>query len=384
MKGRAWAAVVFGLLLGCAVAAPCQEPRIFVGPGAWEHPSSSRTTERDLLFNDRFPRGFQSRSFYFTAYLDDGLHLEISVFHWEYGLLGGWGLQVVTAGRGDEAFVFEERIPDREISVGRERFFVRFGANLLEGAEGRYSVSLRLEGFDCDLEFTALVPPWLPGDGYAALGREGEAYIRYGVAAPLAAVTGTLSVSGRTRSVQGWGYADRGLIAAPINRMSSPTYSFRAFGRGSPGTSGLIVSLLRYESHPHYGPTVVPVLLCIEGEQWLIAAREFSFAAGDWAEEPQLPVAYPRRLAVRAGGILPGEPGGGFVLLEGAFVGTALYHYADVFEKIPGVFRALVDVFFDRPIIFRMLGSFEGTITFSDGSRSELSLPGHAEYTVVE
>jgi len=384
MTGRALTAAILCLALRAGGEASAQEPRIFEGPGAWKHPESRKPTEQELLFNDRNAGGFQSRSFYFTAYLDDEVHVEISLFRWGYGLLGGWGLQVVTAESGGTPFVFEERISDREITTAQDRFHIRFGDNLLQGRGGDYDVSLRLREFGCDLRFKGQVPPWMPGDGYAYLDPQRNVYIRYGVPAPLARVEGFLTLAGRTRAVRGWGYADRGLIAAPISRMSSPTYAFRAFGAARGGEPGCIVSLLRYESHPAYGPVVIPVLLYVEGKRWVIASREVSFTAGDWVEDPELSVPYPRRLAVRVVGTALGTPEGGTVRLEGAFVGASVYHYSDVFEKIPGVFRALVDVFFDRPIIFRLLGSFHGTVSFPDGTERALYLRGHGEYTVID
>ncbi|MBN1838331.1 MAG: hypothetical protein JW820_20900, partial [Spirochaetales bacterium] len=212
-----------------------------------------------------------------------------------------------------------------------------------------------------------------------------------GVPVPLGWVEGSLSLQGRTRQVRGPGYADRGLIAAPINRMSSPTCSFRGFRGQSRDGPASIISLLHYQTHREYGSAAIAAVFFIEGGRWVLASREVSLSAGEWVEEPWLPVAYPRRLEVRAVGESSRKPtpagaaaGAGPVRLEGAFVGTGLYHYSDVFEKIPAVFRDLVDLFLDRPIIFKLVGRFEGTLTYPDGTRQELRLPGHAEYTVVE
>ncbi|MBN1838092.1 MAG: hypothetical protein JW820_19700 [Spirochaetales bacterium] len=395
MRGRVLFMVLLAALLRTAPPASPEEPRLFEGAAAWEHPEDWHPAERDLLFNDRRAGGFQSRSFHFTGYLNDGIHLEISLFRWEYGLFGGWGLQVLVAEPGREPCAFEERIPEGDMEVAAERFHIRFGENLLQGSRGRYTVSLRLRELRCDLYFRSLVPPWIPGDGYAAMDRNGTAYVRYGVSVPVGWVEGSLSLQDRTLPVRGPGYADRGLIAAPINRMSSPTCAFRGFsGDGGEGSVS-IISLLHYQTHPEYGSSAIPVVLFIEGRRWVLASRKVSLTAAEWVEEPHLPVAYPRRLEVEAigegygastsaGSAAGGEVVAGPVRLEGAFVGTSLYHYSDVFQKIPALFRDLVDLFLDRPIIFKLLGRFEGTITYPDGTRQQVRLPGHAEYTVVQ
>ena len=380
MRVRGFAVTAVYLFLLSWVPCAAEEPEIFEGPFSWENPGLARASEKELLFNDRNSGGFKSRSFYFTAYFDDGEHLEISVFQWEYSLFGGWGFQVVVADALGRSFVLEDRIPDRAVSVAEDRFLIRFGDSVLTGSDGRYRVRLELKQFRCDLSFDSRVPPWSPGDGYARLDSQAGAYIRYGIAAPLAEVRGSLTVSGRTRQVAGWGYADRGLIAAPINRMNSPTYAFRGFSPYRKGEPGWLVSLLRYESHPAFGPVDVPVLLLIEGDRWIIATKMLRFTATDFVESTGTSVPYPTRMEVYAEYLVPG----GRVCLDGAFVGTSLYHYSDVFEKIPAVFRAIIEVFFQRPIIFRLVGAFRGTVTFPDGSTRELELVGHGEYTVVQ
>ena len=131
MTGRALTAAILCLALRAGGEASAQEPRIFEGPGAWKHPESRQPTEQELLFNDRNAGGFQSRSFYFTAYLDDEVHVEISLFRWGYGLLGGWGLQVVTAESGGKPFVFEERIVPAAFKIGSHQTMFRFDGRVL-------------------------------------------------------------------------------------------------------------------------------------------------------------------------------------------------------------------------------------------------------------
>lgn len=386
MTGRALAAAVLCLAVRAAPPVASQGHHIFEHPEAWRRPQSVRVADEDLLFEDRRGGGFRGRSFYFTGYLNDEIHLEISLFEWRYSLFGGWGIQVVVAGGEDPPLVIEKRIPDRKITIVREPFSVRFGDSLFEGRGGRHQVSLGLEEFGCDLLFESRVLPWQPGDGYARLDPERGAYIRLGVPAPLARVSGYLSVAGRTRNVRGWGYADRSLIAVPINRMNSPTYAFRSFGPCDEAEAGWIVSLLSYESHQDFGAVTIPVLLLIEGSRWLLTTKQMSSWPGEFVQEPDLPVAYPLRFELLAEGerIEEGEAApGGLVRLEGAFVWTSMYHYSDVFTRIPAFFRSLVEVFFERPLIFRFLGSFQGTLTLPDGTVRELSLAGHGEYTVI-
>ena len=61
-----------------------------------------------------------------------------------------------------------------------------------------------------------------------------------------------------------------------------------------------------------------------------------------------------------------------------------LYHSTDIFAKLPGFFRGLVSLFFKRPVIFRTLGYFEGTVTGPDGLTERLYLPGQCEYSILD
>jgi hypothetical protein len=69
--------------------------------------------------------------------------------------------------------------------------------------------------------------------------------------------------------------------------------------------------------------------------------------------------------------------------LRGRFIVTDLYHLIDIIAKLPGAFRELVSLFFKRPVIFRTLGYFEGTVTGPDGSTERLFLPGQCEYSIL-
>jgi hypothetical protein len=73
----------------------------------------------------------------------------------------------------------------------------------------------------------------------------------------------------------------------------------------------------------------------------------------------------------------------GYMVVRGRFIVTDLYHLTDIFAKLPAVFRQLVSLLFKRPVIFRMVGYFEGAVTGPDGSTEKLFLPGQCEYSIL-
>lgn len=203
-----WISILLCFFLGFAALCPADDIRIFEDSYSWEHPESIRLEEKDMLFNDPYVRDYQGRSFSFNFYFSDGTIFTLNVFQWLYLFFGGWGLAVLVVRPDGETFVYEGKIPDTGMVVAQDRFFVRFGDSVLEGADGEYCVRLILEGFQCDLHIVNSIPAWRPGDGYLILAPKGSVYTRFAVSSPWAHVRGTLTLQQQTIPVEGQCYGD--------------------------------------------------------------------------------------------------------------------------------------------------------------------------------
>jgi len=118
------------------------------------------------------------------------------------------------------------------------------------------------------------------------------------------------------------------------------------------------------------------MLLVCRGDRWIFTTKDYEFLTIDFVQEEGIPYQYPRRLQIRA-------QAQGY-LLDGEFVCTKLWWYTDVFDRLPELFRIVASWFLKRPVLFRFLGYFYGTLTGPDGSVRNLFLVGQSDYTVVQ
>jgi hypothetical protein len=358
-------------------SAGAQDILIFEHPENWLHPERIRLTEKDLLFNDPYTKMFGSRAFHFLGRLDNGIQFVINVFRWEYAFLGGWGMSVLIVEPDGSTYICEQKIPDREVFVEQDRFSLRIGDSRFEGADGEYRVRIEQEEFFCDLRVRSLLPLWQPGDGYVFLTKKRDVYMRLGVHCPRGVTSGTIVLRGRRISAAGQCYGDRSRHSYSISRMSSPTLAFRGFSPADQQNEETwFVSLLQYTTHRSYGSRVIPVLILTREGHWAFTTKEYKLETTDLRAEGSSSLKVPHRFQLSAAG-------NGYAL-RGSFVVTDLYHLTDIFQRLPRFFRSLVALFFKRPVIFRMVGYFQGTVVCPDGSRQELYLPGQCEYSIVD
>ncbi len=375
---RGWAHALVPALLALASLAPlpAQEVRIFEDPESWAHPEEVSLREQDLLFNEPFTQSFGSRAFHFIGRLDDGTQYVFIVFKWVSAFLGGWGMSVLVTEPDGSTFAYEERMPDDQVTVESERFHIRIQDSELDGADGRYRIRIRVEGFSCDLRVRNLLPLWRPGDGYVFLDARRDAYIRLGVNSPWAQTEGYLVVRGKWISGRGQCYGDRSLHNYPLGRTTASTVAFRGFSpAGAAPGERWFLSVLRYQTHQSYGSRYAHVLILAHDGQWVLTARNCTLRLEGFRSSGLSPYPYPARMVVEV------ERDG--YRLEGAFRVRRVYHLSDIYQKLPPVFRAIVSLFFQRPVIYRVSGEFRGTLTRPDGSRQPLSLPGQGEYSVL-
>ncbi len=338
----------------------------------WPPPQEVTLSDEDLLLNDPYTGHFQSRFWYFNAVLRDGTDLALSLFQWRYGMLGGEGLTAICAETDGRTYALETKLEDLEASA--DRLSYSFDQSFLEGDRQGTRIHLRLPDFSCDLELRNLLNPWKPADGYLYLNRRGDVYTRLSVTSPFAEVSGGLEVHGSFRLVDGWCYADRGVISAPASRINPEQSTFRAFGPAGQGEPWM-VSVSESATHRAYGSRREAILLLARGGEWLMATPDYDFRAEEIRREAGTPFAFPHRFRVRA------QQDGR--TLEGEFSVSRLFYILDILGRLPPALRSIAEALVRRPVIFRLKGGFSGTLEEADGSRVSLELPGQGEYQLM-
>lgn len=361
------------------LAHPCgaDGARIYDDPPGWENPESVTVRGGELFPDAPFKGTFQSRSFFYTGRLDNGIVFIINLFHWTYSVFNQWGITVVITDPAGRVYKYEGSLPERAKTDPAEGFDFHFGPNLFEAIDGGCRIRLELKGFSCDLVIRSILPPWKPGDGWALYTEKGDEYSRYASPAPWAAVSGRMNVFGEIVSASGQCLWDTCLTVQPLNRTNSLIMVFRAFGRpDSLESDRMFISAMVTWTSEKYGPLPVPMLLVAKAGRWVFTTKDFAMSPSDWAVKRDPPFPFPGSYAVSAA-----DRGSS---LEGRFESSRMYHAMDVFESLPPFMRSVASVFLKRPVYFRLIGSFKGKLTLASGEEVALDLPAAGEYVILK
>ena len=76
--------------------------------------------------------------------------------------------------------------------------------------------------------------------------------------------------------------------------------------------------------------------------------------------------------------------GEGAARLEGRFESERMYHAMDVFESLTPFLRSIAVLFLKRPVYYRTVGRFRGTLAMQGGEEVALDLPAAGEYVILK
>jgi hypothetical protein len=371
-------------LLAAWPAAPragCQDaaapwPRFWEGESAWENPNGRAVAEEQVFPHTPYSHGWQSYFYNLVVRLDDGTLLNICPFHWRYGLLDSWGMYIVAGDRQGHVFSWDGTFTGKEVQAADTGMKVHAGASSFESAGNDHRWKVAVPGFSCDLAFTNILPAWMPGDGIAYYTPDTKNYFRYAVPAPLAHVTGTVTVFGRTVPADGQCFYDTVECVTPLSRTNEEVNTYRTFSPPeTPPQDSWFVFLYRIRSHPGFGSLVFPMVLVAHGSVFVLTSREVDFAVLQTDRMSDLPYPYAAAVAVSA------RQGG--AAITGTFTSERPFHVQDIFARLPPLFREVASWFLKRPVVFRGAARFTGEVTLPDGSRHRLDLDGMGEQMVA-
>jgi hypothetical protein len=374
VRARVLAVLVALLIAFAAAVPPCRagaQARIYDGAWNWEHPNGLRLTEDEMFPHTPYERDWQSHSFYWMGRFDTGHVVVISPFQWRYGALGTWGMYIIVRDPLGRVFTWDGKIGDGSPEVAPNGMRVLAGNARFESRGGVHRWAIDVPGFSCDFTFKNVLPAWKPGSGVAQF--DGEHYTSYSLPAPWADLSGTMTVNGETVDASGQCLLDTSETLLPLTRMNAESQAARVWSLpGTPRDDRWFIATLTTVSHPGFGSVKLPMLLVAHGDRWAFTTMDYTFDFAEMATLDDPPYPYPARIAVRARDL-------GYVL-EGFFTIDPPYWITDVFQRLPRMFRTIASWFVKRPVIYRNLTRFEGTVTRPDGGAARLELSGQAEF----
>jgi predicted heme/steroid binding protein len=111
------------------------------------------------------------------------------------------------------------------------------------------------------------------------------------------------------------------------------------------------------------------------GRNWILTTKVYQITYENLVYDLGKSFSYPGRIHLSA------RSRGYF--LEGDFLCHRLVYTTDIFEKLPRLLRAIASATLKHPIMFRMVGHFEGNLFNPDGSVESLRLAGQGDYFTV-
>jgi hypothetical protein len=368
------AVMVVLLAASAAAVLPCRagaQVRIYDGTWNWEHPNELRLTEDEMFPRMPYERDWMSHSYYWLGRLDSGHVVVLSPFQWRYGALGAWGLYMVVRDPWGRVFTWDGKLADGSPEVAPSGMRISAGNNRFESRDGVHRWIIDVPGFSCDFTFTNVLPAWKPGSGVTQF--DGVHYTTYSLPAPWADLSGTMTVNGETVDAAGQCLLDTSETMLPPTRMNAECQAARVWSPpGTPHDDRWFIDMLTTVSHPGYGSLKLPMLLVAHGDRWVFTTMNYRMVFSEMTALDDPPYPYPARIAVSA-------HDQGFAL-EGVFMSDPPYWVTDIFQRLPKMFRTIASWFLKRPVIYRNLTWFEGTVTRPEGGTTRLELSGQAEF----
>jgi hypothetical protein len=362
------------LLLPC-LQLPAETLSIYEDAYNWAHPNTVTVAEGELLIRLPDSPHYRARSYAFVARLNDGNAFTVNLFEWVFGSMGTWGLTVQAANPTGEIYHFDEKIPAESLVEARDHFSIRFGNGDFEQENGEQRVRLDLPDFSCDLRIRSILAPWKPGDGFAYFSPRNDEYLHLLLAAPLASVSGSMRIRGKTIQAEGWCTGSRSLTVLPLSKLTTEYFGWQVFSSiASP--EPWFLELHNYEAREAQNQISIPMLVLAHGSRWVLTSKEYSLTPEDFVEEPGIPHPYPKRLRIHS------ESEG--YMLDGYFTTVRVIRYQDVFHSLPKLLAEVASLFHKSPVIFRLFGEFQGTLRTPSGKLETLNLNGLGSYSTFK
>lgn len=313
---------------------------------------------------------------YHLVYFNDGWIFITALFHAKDNLFNRWGVYVVVAEPDGTSHWYKHEIEKEDVEFREDYLYISDGTNTIEGGGGVYSVRYYFDDFSCNLFFTNVIPSWQKDDGIHYLSKEKNHFEQRVLTSPWSRVGGHITIDGKRIEVTGQGYGEKSLSVVPFHKTGPLQYSMRLYSPNSvPWEKRWHISILDITADESYGSDRYSRLLCFHAEELLFFTEDYTMRMRDFDSVEGIPYEYPRVMELNA---ISTE-----YSIRGTFTAEKMFSYTDVMTEVPPIVRGLLLLFIDRPVYFRSMGRFQGTITMPNGETQSLNLYGPTEYVIV-
>lgn len=297
------------------------------------------------------------------AKLEGGGEFYFSIHHRSFGV-GGASFEVKSRYRapGGETYRTSQKLGGSDWSqASGAKLELQMGDHKLEGTPERWTISGKGEDMGFSLTFTPSAPPWRPGKGRAKFGGTDD-FVDMTVLAPRADVTGTITVDGEERSVEGTGYALHSFSNMAPHETARRMVGFR--------TESGALSFYFKEIMPadKWGSTPIRWLLVARKGEILFESTDFAIEGDDvWIDE-----AHENRYPVPM--VLKLQAQDGDDTFSAALKVVKRRERSDRLAKLSGA-KKVVAAKFAKPVYYAYVAAYKARVT-RGGKKLEFSGKG--------
>jgi len=342
----------------------------------WDNPDKISVADEKVAFSHVEYNHAKNESIFVLVYFNDGWVLMYSLFHLDTALFDRWGMYALIAKPDGTHYWKTSTVSEKEIEILEDHLYYSDGKNFIEAAQDTLTLRCDFDGFTCDLLFDTYMPAWKPGTGRENYTKDGEYFQYKAVFIPRSEVRGTIDIDGMMINVAGNGYCEKTLFVNPLTRHQPYLHALRLYSPfDTPRDEAWHIGIHQVMLNKHFGSREIPRLVLAKGDEWIFTTREYTFEPIETGRRDEISYDYGTKF------VLHGEKNG--YSLDGIVKERVFFHFTDVFESLPGWFRKILSVFFKRPVYFRYVADFSGTVTAPDGTQYSLEMSGPYEYVVV-
>jgi Predicted secreted hydrolase len=286
MRGNFKRAMLGGLMAAAAFAGfatPSAAGKAVTMSSAGDYASLGIEKGAIATFEDGMRTSGASGSYewwYFDSKLDDGSTLVI-VFYTKSMLSPNTGLKPqisLNLDRPDGTKIQKMlEFPAAQFSSSKDKCEVKIGDNLFSGDLRSYEIRVAFDDVAADIRLTGQVPAWRPETGRIAFEKGASShYFAWLPSVPQGAVSGSITVAGKTEEVSGSGYHDHNWGDVSMLELIHDWY----WGRAQVGGYTVIASYIT--AAEAYGSDAIPIfMLAKDGAIVADDATKVHFSAED-------------------------------------------------------------------------------------------------------
>jgi len=291
---------------------------------------------------------------FIIGFFEQGIELFSTIFTFKYGPWQKWGLYsfVHEDATGKTWFTRKECVEETR-KVSYTSLDITCGSSSFKGLWPNWKYSLNEPEFQAQLDIHAIAKPFDTGTCYYSQDKSVTAdcfvYI------PQGTVAGTLMLDGKVHKVSGEAYSDHVHQKIPFTRQGPFYYAVRAFPDFAVAPEQKIyLNFSQQTLHQSYGGGNDTFAFVVQGGRVLGFTRKLEIKPMEIITDKDTGYKYVRRVTINA-------QGQNFTV-KGTFAADNVIETMDIFKWLPAYIRPIALKFWKRPVYFRFLGKFDGTL----------------------